>query len=71
MHLLKVALQLEGMRVTKRDVDDTVVGQGTERAEEGRLLSTTKASSRDEHASILASQLSASPECTGGVPQGL
>jgi hypothetical protein len=71
MNLLDIALQLKRMRVPKRDVDNPVMGQSAKRAKEGRLLSTTKAGSRDEHASVLARELATSPESPSGVPQGL
>ena len=71
MNLLQIRQRRERISVTERNEDDTVVSQGTERAKEGRLLSTTGTGSRDEHASVLARELAGSPELTSGVPEGL
>ena len=71
MNLLDVALKLKRMRITKRDVDDPVVSQSAQRAEEGGLLSSTKAGGGDEEPSVLARELASRPESTGGVPERL
>ena len=69
--LVDVGLELEGMGVAEGDIDDTVVGEGGDTVERGGLLSSSEASSGNEHAGVLARELSFSPELTGSVPESL
>jgi hypothetical protein len=48
-----------------------VVGQCRERSNDGALLSTTRGSSRDKDASVLAPVSTGAPLASSGVPEGL
>ena len=71
MDLGEVGELLEGLCVPEWYVDDAVVGQGTHGSQGGALLSSTKASSRDKQASVLAVERTLLPELAGRVPKGL
>ena len=61
----------EGTRIAKGDKGDAMVGKGREGRESSRLLATTGATCRDEHACELAVQLALLPELASAIPEGL
>jgi hypothetical protein len=69
--LLDVGLELKGMGVAERDVDDTVVDKSGDAVQRGGLLSSSEAGSGNENAGVLARELSSSPELTSSIPKSL
>lgn len=71
MYFLQVGQEMRGGRVTKGNKNDTVVAQRREGGVDSHFLSSTGGTSRNEDASVLASEATIQPETTGGIPEGL
>lgn len=71
MDLVKVGELGENILVTKRNIDDTVVGQCGERVEDSNFLATTGGTSCNVDTGKLAVESTLSPKATGGVPERL
>lgn len=71
VNLSEVGELSERMGVTEGDVENPVVGEGGERGNRGRLLSSSRSSGGDEDTGVLPSELPGRPEAAGGVPEGL
>jgi hypothetical protein len=69
--LLDVGLELEGMGVAERDVDDAVMREGGDAVERGSLLSSSEPSSGNENAGVLARELPSCPELASSIPKSL
>lgn len=68
MNLAQVGQLGEDILVTERNEDDTVVGQGGERAVDGHLLASTRSAGGNEDTGVLSSESTLSPEATGSIP---
>ena len=71
MDFIKIRQLAEGRGIAQGDVGDAVVSEGREGCNSRGLLATTMATSGDEHASVLAEQLSLCPQLAGAIPEGL
>lgn len=71
MHLFQVGQEGEDGAVAERNEEDTVVGQGGEGGIDGHFLTSTRGTRGNEDTGVLASEGAASPETTGGIPEGL
>lgn len=56
--------------ITKRNIDDTMMGQSAHDCKRGALLATAWGGSRDEHASVFAVVAAGGPLLTSLVPEG-
>ena len=61
----------EGRGIAQGDEGDAVVSEGRQACNSRGLLTTTMATSGDEHASVLALQLALLPQLAGGIPECL
>ena len=71
MDLAKVGDLREGLGVTERNVENSMVSEGRHGGNGGRLLTTTEGTGGDEETGVLAVETTAGPESTGLVPEGL
>lgn len=71
MDLAQVGELTEGLGVTKRHVNHSVVSQGGHGSKGGRLLTTSGRGSGDEQTSELAVETTSLPLGTGSIPEGL
>jgi hypothetical protein len=54
MYLFEIGNELECVRVSERDVDDAVVGEGAHGSECGGFLATPETGTGDEQASVFS-----------------
>lgn len=78
IHCLKTFVKVEGMwgltecsLISQRNIDESVVRKRAHASNSSALLSTTKGTSRDEHARVLAPERALRPLLAGLVPEGL
>lgn len=68
---LHVGQLSEGMSVTERNVDHSVVSKGGKSVHNSGFLSSSESSGRHEHTGVFASKGAARPELTCSIPEGL
>jgi len=61
----------EGVLVSERNKDETVVSEGAHGGDGSRLLASSHGSSGDEHTDVLARESTLAPESAGGVDERL
>ena len=71
VNFLDIGQLRERMRVSKRNVDQSVVGERGHSRDSGRLLASSGTRGGDEDPGVLSSELAARPERAGGVPECL
>ena len=71
VYLLQVGQERENGLVAERNKNDTVVRQCREGGINSHFLPSTRSAGGNENTGILASEGPASPETTGGIPEGL
>lgn len=71
MYFLQVRQLRENGAVAERNENDAMVSQRREGGVDRHLLSSTGATSRNEDASVFASEATFSPDTTGCIPEDL
>jgi hypothetical protein len=71
VNLLDVREEFQRTAISKRDVDDTVAGEGGYRVDDGGFLSTSRCAGRDEDAGKLAYQRTFPPQVISTIPESL
>lgn len=67
--LSDVGKEWEGMLVSERNIDDSVVSESRERVESSDLLPTTLPTGRDEETGVFAGESTGSPKTTSGIDE--
>ncbi|ANB15925.1 hypothetical protein AWJ20_3569 [Sugiyamaella lignohabitans] len=68
---LQVGQNVEVVLITKRNIDDTMMGQGGQRVEDSDLLTTTGGTGRNKYTGIFTPESTRSPQTTSSIPEGL
>lgn len=71
MYLRQIGKLTKARRISKRNIDDTMMGERTHSSQRRTLLSTTLCASRDEDTSVFTPVAASSPLAAGGVPESL
>lgn len=71
MHFAQIRHLGERFSVAKRDIDDSMMGQGGQGSKRGALLPTAESASRDKQPRVFSIQSAALPQAAGLVPERL